>query len=1019
MMRTLLPLLLLLLPAALACSSDLDCGSGDASAPGLCRDGVCQCGVGYAGNRPIDPTACTFSCAPEAVPDSVAFLREPNVTVGASGGNLVLEVQMAPYAKQMPATVALLNPVNGSACPLMPDGLGLGVWTQTLLLPADQCRLEYEYAAAFGETVAKQCWQQLGSSTEAGSQYSITFQQYQTQVEVIQQGLAPFGQTATRQALDEVAIRRAFRRDYTISVATQFRPTSAPFSLVAEPPVGPTAVDDTVTTAQNQAVTAAVLGNDIAGYQNVDGVQQEHPLIEASVSIEQAPAHGSVSIVEGAIIYTPAALYHGPDSFSYQVCDSVSLCDAATVLVTVLPDGPVAADDAAQCAFESAVTVEILNNDVARVGGLVTVTIVAQPESGSATVNEDKTITYTAATGFSGLVSLQYEVCDGSNPTVLCDTATVQIDVDGTGPVAVNDVASVGQSEPAGVSIDVLDNDLAGTEALNASTVRVTLEPEHGSAVVNAADGSITYIATSGYHGQDQLRYEVCDQAQPPKCASANVTVTVTPRGPQAVDDAASTSYATSVTVAVLANDSAGAEPLNTSSVTIVSGAATVNAADGSITVTPGAGFVGSLSITYRVCDVSIPTPLCDEAQLTVVVQPRVGGSIQYRLVEIDYDIIGDAIVATVQTRTVAGGRVGGVQLDAANSTGLSSVLSGPASGGCDASSPAGFCDQFHVVRFSDEPCAVSNAEMVLTAQFVCSDGSAPESCGFQSGQQSSFRLDRLFLTYDACPRVVEYGINAAASFLRLHEDAPRATPIAAPATQGETLYGRCSVEPSAGATFEAVTLSALRVFQQSAGGPIDLGNQLSAPFMTLLSSATSTSASNPQWDFDVLMEPTFFSVTESYFLEATLELTFANTGPLTRKLVLPLARRANQSSLRSALSDASRTELVAITGRAPDARVEEQGVQSNKFAVRAAAATSGAEAAAAGGGSGEAASNGGGGSSSNTAMIAGIAGGVAGVVVVAACVIIAVVIKKRRRRGEEGSEEGRSSETSMTADFL
>merc|ERR1711959_855483 len=75
-----------------------------------------------------------------------------------------------------------------------------------------------------------------------------------------------------------------------------------------------------------------------------------------------------------------------------------------------------------------------------------------------------------------------------------------------------------------------------------------------------------------------------------------------------------------------------------------------------------------------------------------------------------------------------------------------------------------------------------------------------------------------------------------------------------------------------------------------------------------------STSASNPQWDFDVLMEPTFFSVTESYFLEATLELTFANTGPLTRKLVLPLARRANQSSLRSALSDASRTELVAIT---------------------------------------------------------------------------------------------------------
>ena len=52
---------------------------------------------------------------------------------------------------------------------------------------------------------------------------------------------------------------------------------------------------------------------------------------------------------------------------------------------------------------------------------------------------------------------------------------------------------------------------------------------------------------------------------------------------------------------------------------------------------------------------------------------------IQYRLVEIDYDILGNAIAATVQTRTVATAKVGNVQLDVANSTGLSAVLSGPA----------------------------------------------------------------------------------------------------------------------------------------------------------------------------------------------------------------------------------------------------------------------------------------------------------------------------------------------------
>ena len=37
----------------------------------------------------------------------------------------------------------------------------------------------------------------------------------------------------------------------------------------------------------------------------------------------------------------------------------------------------------------------------------------------------------------------------------------------------------------------------------------------------------------------------------------------------------------------------------------------------------------------------------------------------------------------------------------------------------------------------------------------------------------SAFRLDKLFLMYNACLQVAEYGINSAAFFLRLHEDAP------------------------------------------------------------------------------------------------------------------------------------------------------------------------------------------------------------------------------------------------------
>ena len=46
------------------------------------------------------------------------------------------------------------------------------------------------------------------------------------QAEVIQRVLAPFGQTANRRndlaARDDANLTQAFRRDYTLSVATQF-----------------------------------------------------------------------------------------------------------------------------------------------------------------------------------------------------------------------------------------------------------------------------------------------------------------------------------------------------------------------------------------------------------------------------------------------------------------------------------------------------------------------------------------------------------------------------------------------------------------------------------------------------------------------------------------------------------------------------------------------------------------------------------------------------------------------------
>merc|ERR1711991_1125020 len=105
-------------------------------------------------------------------------------------------------------------------------------------------------------------------------------------------------------------------------------------------------------------------------------------------------------------------------------------------------------------------------------------------------------------------------------------------------------------------------------------------------------------------------------------------------------------------------------------------------------------------------------------------------------------------------------------------------------------------------------------------------------------------------------------------------------------------------------------------------------------------------------------MDPSVFLLANTYYLEATLDLTFANTGPLTRKLRNPHA-----------------VALVALSGRADNDSETPEGIFSNTFEMRAADA----EAEATDGASSSAESG------NNTAMIAGIAGGVAGLVVVSA----------------------------------
>ena len=98
-------------------------------------------------------------------------------------------------------------------------------------------------------------------------------------------------------------------------------------------PPGP--IDDYATTPEDTPVTIDVLAND----SDADGDT-------LSVTTVSDGAHGTVLINgDGTLTYTPAADYHGEDSFSYTISDGWGgeATGLVSVIVTPVNDAPVAA----------------------------------------------------------------------------------------------------------------------------------------------------------------------------------------------------------------------------------------------------------------------------------------------------------------------------------------------------------------------------------------------------------------------------------------------------------------------------------------------------------------------------------------------------------------------------------------------------------------------------------------------------------------------------------------------------
>ncbi len=367
-------------------------------------------------------------------------------------------------------------------------------------------------------------------------------------------------------------------------------------SPTTNPTILPILTNDTAITTEGTPVTIDVLANDTGNGLTITNVTQ--------------PANGTVSIVNGAIVFTPNQGFIGTDVFTYTVTDSNGGQSQATVNVTVTAAtgvnvAPIAQADTATTTTTATtgqpVTIDALANDSDADGDALSIVSITQPTNGSAAIVNGQVV-FTPTAGFVGTDTFDYTISDGNGHTT---TATVTVVVTNAGngnlpPVAQDDSAN---SDGTAVTIDVLANDSdADNDTLTISSIT---QPSNGTAVIK--NDQVVYLPNENFTGNDTFNYTISDGNGHTTTATVNVVVADTGGGnnnvaPVAQPDQITTS-GESVAVDVLSNDTDADGDTLTITDTGQPGYGHASIVNGRILYTPTQGFTGLDSFTYTMSD--------------------------------------------------------------------------------------------------------------------------------------------------------------------------------------------------------------------------------------------------------------------------------------------------------------------------------------------------------------------------------------------------------------------------------
>jgi len=365
--------------------------------------------------------------------------------------------------------------------------------------------------------------------------------------------------------------------------------------LVKErPDFKPVALDDRRGCSFEQPVIVDVLFNDTG--------LDDAPV---TVTIKDLPTQGNAVVnIDNTVTFTPATAFVGTMTFTYTVTDADGDSDDATVTINVkagVNNVPFAVNDNATTIINQSVEINVLANDRGLDDGFGGIYVYKAPLFGTATVNANRTITYTPSYMFVGTETFQYFIEDVDGDYSLATVTVTVTERPDYLPVANDDRRGGSFNTPT--IIDVLFND-TGLQDVPV-VVSISQIPALGTAIANP-DGTVTYTPEVDYVGVITFRYTVTDADGDSDDALVTVSVKAGVNVvPLANNDNASTLVNTPVDINVLANDGGLGDGFGNLIIhkAPVYGSVIINA-NRTITYTPSYMFVGTETFQYIVEDV-------------------------------------------------------------------------------------------------------------------------------------------------------------------------------------------------------------------------------------------------------------------------------------------------------------------------------------------------------------------------------------------------------------------------------